>query len=599
MSALKAMSAAIAQRGPDGEGMWVDSRAGRVGALIHRRLAIIDLPGGSQPMANEDGRVRVVFNGEIYNHVELRRELERAGHRFATDHSDTEVLVHGWEEWGEELPGKLVGMFAFGVWDEGEETLFLARDRMGQKPLLYAALDDGIVFGSTIPSVLAWGEVPRRVPEQHVAMYLLMGYLPPPWTIYRDVVQVMPGHFVKLQRDVLTGGAYWKGKVGVRAWELEEASAAVREAVERAVASQLESDVPLACFLSGGIDSSIVAAVMQKAVRAAGGESIHTVSVGFREAGFDETGYAEQVAKQIGSRHTRLEVDAHQDVMGTLEGLVAGQLGQPFGDSSILPTYHLSRAVRALAPVALAGDGADEFFGGYDRYRAVGFLGRWGWLLRGMPLGMPGGGERWRRLVHAARGGSYTVGQYPRLLEIFPCDEVQRLFRMPILQRSEESEGEGVRYAMGLDQREYLPGDILHKVDAASMALALEVRAPFLDHRVVELARSFSEGMLIRGGKGKWILRQAFWDVLPREILVRGKKGFAVPMGAWFRGDLRGAVEGLLRASGSFSRQYFDGPMVERMLAEHQSRRRDHTHRLFTLLMLEVWWREAGAVLEE
>ncbi|HVS72172.1 MAG TPA: asparagine synthase (glutamine-hydrolyzing) [Phycisphaerae bacterium] len=432
---IRGMSEALAHRGPDGRGEFVDPRAGKVAALVHRRLAVIDLPCGAQPMGNEDGRVQVVFNGEIYNHAELRAALMRAGHRFATDHSDTEVLVHGWEEWGEELPGKLLGMFAFAVWDfrRGEngrevDTLFLARDRMGQKPLFYASLEDGVAFGSTIPSVLAWPEVPRRLPREQIGLYLLLGYFPAPQTVWRDVHQVLPGAWVRLRGEVLDGKRYWTPMGDVRPEEraaereVERARGELHGLMEEAVRSQLVSDVPVACFLSGGIDSSIVAALMQAAARRGGGESIRTVSVGFAEAGFDETEFAEQVARKIGSVHTRLEVSADGDVLGDLAALMHAGLGQPFADSSLLPTYQLSKAVRSIAPVALSGDGADELFGGYDRYRAMRMLARWSPLSRFVPRTMPLGSlakrERYRRLAAAARAGIASE-RYTRLVEIF------------------------------------------------------------------------------------------------------------------------------------------------------------------------------------
>jgi asparagine synthase (glutamine-hydrolysing) len=615
------MLTALEHRGPDGEGWWVDPRAGKVVGLVHRRLAIIDLPCGGQPMRNEDGRVQVVFNGEIYNHAELRRELIGRGHRFATDHSDTEVLVHGWEEWGIELPERLRGMFAFGVWDfrpgsdgQARDTLFLARDRMGQKPLFYATLEDGIVFGSTIGSVLAWPEVPRRVPREQIAVYLRLGYVPPPATIWRDISQVVPGGWVRLRGEVMDGGVYWRPEAtacrernggGGGALSGEGARRQVRECVSRAVASQLISDVPIACFLSGGIDSSIVAALMQEAASRAGGPPIQTVSVGFAEASFDETAYAEAVAKKIGSRHTRLEVRPESNVLETLGELMRASLGQPFADSSIVPTHQLSKAVREIAPVALSGDGADELFGGYDRYLAMGLLARWAgvarWMPRAVAVGAPGRRERYRRLMRAAREAQ-PGERYTRLMEIFPAEAVEAL----VGERgdwdspgSDEGEGQSaVRMAMLRDQREYLPGDVLWKVDSASMLEALEVRSPFLDHGVVELANGLPLSELVQGGVGKWILRETFREELPEEVRGRGKKGFAVPIGEWFKGELRGPLEEMVLDGNGFVGQYLNRGAVERLVREHQGGARDHTLRLFSLLMLELWAREFHPVVE-
>jgi asparagine synthase (glutamine-hydrolysing) len=600
-SPLAAMAAAIAHRGPDGQGIWTDPRPHYTAALVHRRLAIIDLPGGAQPMANEDHCVHVVFNGEIYNHAELRQQLQQRGHRFASDHSDTEVLVHGWEEWGTELPAKLLGMFAFAVWDSKTDTLFMGRDRMGQKPLFYATLEDGIVFGSTVNAVLQWPEVPRRVPRHQVALYLTLGYLPPPQTIYRDISQVMPGHFLRLRRDVLDGGRYWDPYAGNTA--TQSVAVPLRQTIANAVQSQLIADVPIACFLSGGIDSSIIATLMQQAVKNAGGDAIQTVSVGFAEASFDETQYAKLIADRIGSRHTRLQVDLHQDVLPTLERLMRETLGQPFADSSIIATFHLSRAVRAIAPVALSGDGGDELFAGYDRYRAIVLLQRWARVLRMMPSRAPVGNlakqERYRRLAYAARGGDYAPGQYPRLMEIFPADDAEHLVgTSPLPLETLEDNAGPLRYAMFHDRKSYLPGDVLWKVDSASMAVALEVRSPFLDHHVVAQANALPDSDLIRGKTGKWILRQTFADALPPDILTRGKKGFAVPIGQWFNTDLAALLSDALTAPDSFARQNLNQPLVARLQHEHRTGTRDHTHRLFALLMLELWWKQSRATLE-
>lgn len=605
---LTRMAACIAHRGPDGQGIWTDPRPGRTLALVHQRLAVIDLPLGSQPMPNEDGRVQVVFNGEIYNHADLRRELTAAGHRFASDHSDTEVLVHGWEQWREKLPEKLTGMFAFAIWDSAADTLFLARDRMGQKPLFYAILEDGIVFGSTIPAVLAWPEVPRRIPREQIALYLQLGYVPPPGTIYRDVSQVMPGHWVRVQRDVLYGERYWHSKMFFRdpAAKYRLAPEAdlkreLRDRITAAVHSQLLADVPVACFLSGGIDSSIIASLMQQHVAARGGPAIRTVSVGFGESDFDETRFAQTIADTIGSHHTRLEVNVKQDVPGTLQYLLHHVLGQPFGDSSLLPTYHLSKAVRGMATVALSGDGADELFGGYDRYRAMEVLPQYRWALRHMPPWLPVGSlrrrERLRRMVHAANAPGLSEA-YTRLVGIFSLPHISALLDIPdeslLPWAPTPAELDApdyispLRMAMLRDQREYLPGDVLWKVDSASMAVALEVRSPFLDHRVVESANSLWEIVLIGQGMGKFLLRETFEDLLPEAVRTRGKKGFGVPIGHWFRGPLRNFLHDTLAAPTPLS-NLLRRPAVDRLLAEHHARRRDHTHRLFTLLMLQLW----------
>ncbi len=612
-STLARMSSALAHRGPDGDGLYTDPRPSHTVALIHRRLAIIDLHDGLQPMSNEDGLVQVVFNGEIYNHAELRRQLQAAGHRFATDHSDTEVLVHGWEQWGTDLPSKLLGMFAFAVWDarDHRDTLFLARDRMGQKPLFYATLEDGIVFGSTINAVLQWPEVPRRMPREQLGLYFLLGYFPAPQTVWRDISAILPGGWLRLRKDVVDGGIYWEKTT--QSDNPQPGPEQLRAELSRAVESQLIADVPIACFLSGGIDSSIIAALMQQAVRAKGGDPITTLSVGFTESGFDETRFAAAVAEKIGSRHQRLEVHANQDILPTLRMLMETSLGQPFADSSILPTYQLSTAVRQVAPVALSGDGADELFAGYDRYRAMLLLQRWRSLARLMPKSVPLGSlakqERYRRLAAAARS-AIPSQQYTRLVEIFPIDLAESLLGDSIMDWFPLPEEYGLpddtsplRLAMLRDQQEYLPGDVLWKVDSASMSAAqgnaLEVRSPFLDHHVVELANALPDHLLLRGSQGKALLRDTFADLLPPAILSRTKKGFAVPIGQWFKTDLRNDLSDLLTARNSFVRTHLQPQPLDALLHEHFAGTRDHTHRLFALLTLELWAKQFSPTVEK
>ena len=378
-----------------------------------------------------------------------------------------------------------------------------------------------------------------------------------------------------------------------------------------AVRSQLIADVPMACFLSGGIDSSIIAAVMQDEVRKLGGEAIRTVSVGFRESGFDETEYARAVAEKIGSRHLRVEVDARADVFGVLEVLMGQCLGEPFADSSIVPTYHLSKAAREVATVALSGDGADELFGGYDRYRAMMMMERWGGSGRLLAHLVPravGNKEKYRRFVAAARAGILSE-RYTRLVEIFPIGLAEEVMGADVMDwfplPEEYGLGEDVsalRFSMRRDQQEYLPGDVLWKVDSGSMSIGgkgpLEVRSPFLDHRVVEMANGLGDEMMMPGGVGKFVLREAFSDSLPDVVKKRGKKGFWVPIGEWFRGELKSGVMDLLFSSDSFCSQHLRKSVVERIFGEHVRGERDHTHRVFALVMLEMWWRRFKPSIE-
>jgi len=593
------MSQAIAHRGPDSHGLFTDNHA----ALLHARLAIIDRTGGHQPMSNETHDVHVICNGEIYNHVELRRELQAAGHVFKSHHSDTEVLIHGWEQWGIELPTKLLGMFAFAIYDTRTHirTLFLARDRMGQKPLFYAVLEDCLVFGSTIPSVLAWPDVPRRVPKEQIALYLLLGYLPAPQTIFRDVNQLLPGSWLRLQNDVLDGDKYWTSASSAPPIENRKLKI---ENLQEAVSSQLIADTPITCFLSGGLDSSIIATLAQQAM----GGGLQTISVSFEESEFDESQYANAVAQKIQSRHTQLTVHANQNVIETLELLMQKSLGQPFADSSILPTYHLSQAAKQIAPVALSGDGADELFAGYDRYRAMILLSRFRSFAKLLPKSSPIGSlskrERYRRLAAAAKSNILSE-QYTRLIEIFPRPLIEEFLREPVLdyfplpeEYNLPDDVSPLRLAMLRDQSEYLPSDVLWKVDSASMIHALEVRAPFLDHRIVELANSLSDSALIQNGQGKAPLRQLFVADLPPIILSRRKKGFAVPIGQWFNTSLRTSLTDLLLSQQSFTKTYLHVQTIERLLHEHRTATRDHTHRLFALLTLELFWQSFRPTLD-
>jgi asparagine synthase (glutamine-hydrolysing) len=380
---------------------------------------------------------------------------------------------------------------------------------------------------------------------------------------------------------------------------------AIRSRVQEAVASQLEADVPMSCFLSGGLDSSIVATLMQQASRQRGGESIRTVSVGFRESRFDETRYAASVAATIGSRHTRLEVDAHQDVPGTLSRLMETGLGQPFADSSILPTYHLSHAVRQLGPVALSGDGGDELFGGYDRYRALPLLQRWSWFLRCLPAGLSRR-ERVRRMLNAARGRDLPE-RYTRLVALFGPEDLAVLlpdaagladYAPGRMELAVPASASSERYGMARDQADYLPGDVLWKVDTAAMDVALEVRSPLLDHDVVSLANDLPTSALFAGARGKHVFRAAFAPLLPAAILQRSKQGFGVPIGAWFRQDLRPFLHETLLATSALTRSVLYTATVQRLLDEHDRGTRDHTHRLFSLLMLELWFRQSSATIE-
>ncbi len=581
----------LRHRGPDGSGQWNNMTSPGHGALVwlvHRRLSIIDHAGGHQPMDNEDGSVHVVFNGEIYNHLELRRELSDLGHSFTSDHCDTEVLVHGWEQWKTDLPGKLRGMFAFALWDGRREELFLARDYFGQKPLFYTVTDRRLVFGSTLPSVRCWPGVAAAASIASLNRYLQVGYLPPSETIYRDIKSVEPGTWMHMDGNGLSIGAFWRPEQSLlRLGQpldvvTDDDIRTVRQIIFDAVESQLHADVPMVGFLSGGIDSALVCGVA-KALKLDRCE-LQTVTVGFDEKAYDEMSLAEQTAGRLNLRHHQCYIDMKPSAMPTLEWLMKYTLGQPFADSSILPTYWVANVARSLAPCALSGDGGDEIFGGYDRYRAARIL--------GSGLRLPDWGyrsERMRRMAVASRGQGWQK-QYASLCALFQPSDLAPLGNVQAAGRYQPpSSWDIIRQCMLTDQYYYLPGDVLWKVDSASMACGLEVRSPLLDHHLADWANRFSGGVMMNWRRGKLLLRRAMGDFLPPSVQRGPKRGFGVPIGAWMRDSLRADTEAILFSSDALNKALGIAQLVEHCWKEHLAGRREHTHRIFALLMLEVW----------
>jgi asparagine synthase (glutamine-hydrolysing) len=551
---LVRMSAAVAHRGPDGAGEYVDGPA-RV-FLAHRRLAILDLEGGAQPMWDASGETGVVFNGEIYNHRELRAELEALGHRFQSDHSDTEVLVHGYRAWGAALPQRLNGMFAFVVFDRRARRLFAARDRFGKKPFYYCAHPDGLVFGSELAAVLAHGAVRRDLDEVALQKYFGYGYLPAPWTLYRGVKKLPGGHHLTLDLASarLATDAYWRFAIEVqepRASE-DELAEELRRLLAQAVRRRLISDVPLGVFLSGGLDSS---AVLAYAAQAAGSERVRTFAIGFDEPSFDESRHARAAASAFGAQHGErvLRLESAREAIPAL----LGALDEPTGDSSVLPTHILSRFTRESVTVALGGDGGDELFAGYDPFSAIGPAMQYArWMPRplhraakalagALPVshGYMSAGFRAQRSL---RGLDWPPALWnPVWLAPVGPDDAKRLFERPLAPEELYSEAveawaqsgaaHPVDRALEFYARFYLQDDILAKVDRASMLVALEVRAPFLDNDLVDFARRLPHRYKVRHGRRKVLLRSALRGVLPDEILARRKQGFAVPIGRWLR----------------------------------------------------------------
>ena len=593
---LERISATIAHRGPDGEGYHVNhdgepSKERPQVALAFRRLAILDPdPRSNQPFT--DGRNWLVFNGEIYNFRELRKELEAADPSYAwRTTGDTEVLLRAYAIWGERCVERLNGMFAFAIWDEGRKALFLARDPMGQKPLYVAPKDGVIAFASEVGALRPLEWIDFGTWDEGLFRYLRYGYTD---RFYQGCFQ-HPAGFTRTE-DV--GGAgylrrhFHSEMPGAK--EPSRGPADARSLVVDAVARQLVSDVPLGVFLSGGVDSSVVAC----AARQQG--PVQTFSIGFDDPRYDESGYAEEVAKHLGTAHHvfRVRPDAAEDLPK-----LAAVFGEPFADSSALPTHYLARETRKHVKVALSGDGGDELFGGYDRYRAMQLGGRlrmlapFGGIGRRLARGHPKSKvtRAGRLLATLSLSQAMRYDAYVRLFddatigallgESLPSPQIADLFEIESRRHREP-----VRAAAATDRAMYLPDDLLTKVDRASMLHNLEVRSPFMDPRLVHFAAGLTTDQLIGGGP-KRLLREAFVNDLPASVFTRRKMGFAVPIGEWFRGELRPMLRDHLFASASFARTRFDMATVERLVEEHEQTRVDHSQRLYALLMLELWWR--------
>jgi asparagine synthase (glutamine-hydrolysing) len=661
---LEKMSAAIAHRGPDGEGFHLTREnepitpdAPQV-ALAFRRLAILDPdPRSNQPF--HIGPLTLVFNGEIYNFRELRNELSklRPDYQWRTT-GDTEVLLMAYEVWQEKCVEKLNGMFAFAVWDEQKKKLFLARDRMGQKPLFFAAIDENgqpwegvpathadgvsldiedpadrrrigrqltgkrprtIIFASEISALRNINWLDQTIRRSSLLEYLRWGYLFGVETIYRGLQNIPPATWLRTSRSEFGAASYFSPNTNHCATEPQKnAVANIRQLVDLAVKRQLVSDVPLGCFLSGGTDSSVVAAAMKRSVSP--DQPVLTFSIGFNEPRYDEREYARAVAQHLGTQHHEFLVqpNAADDLLK-----LAATFGEPFADSSALPTYYLARETRKFVKVALSGDGSDELFGGYNRYRAMAigkFLDRIPQPLRRVVVNVAASrtlrflrnGHPKSQLALALRMASAfdlrSGERYASYMRLFPESLLQEIILDPVPAMPVAGGMIGVTYstvyvpsrnfmfadavqsALATDRKTYLPGDLLTKVDRCSMLHALEVRSPFMDHELVQFAAGLTSDQLLKGGP-KRMLREAFAKDLPDFVFKRKKMGFAVPIGEWFRGELRAMLRDNLFASDSFARAHFNMKVVERLVEEHESQRVDHSQRLYALLMLELWWK--------
>jgi asparagine synthase (glutamine-hydrolysing) len=597
------MCQSIVHRGPDDEGIYVK---GNVGLGI-RRLSIIDLSGGRQPIHNEDKTIWVVFNGEIYNFIELRAELERAGHHFYTN-TDTEVIVHLYEDLGSNCVQKLRGMFAIAVYDERRKCLLLARDRLGKKPLHYSFAKGQFMFGSEIKSLLAVAPELGEVDPEAILQYFYFGYILDPSTAFRSIRKLPPGFLLEFANGQISLRQYWDlppyGTAEPKSEEeyLEE----LEHQLDEAVRIRLISDVPLGALLSGGVDSSTIVALMARA----SSRPVKTFTIGFSREDFNEAKAARMVSERFGTEHQELIVEPK---MGETLQQLSSSLEEPFADSSILPTYYVSHLTRQHVTVALAGDGGDELFAGYERY-AIG-------LRRQVFDHIPPWAGRWYREYAYPRLPSTFVGRrflfnislpsrdrYLDSLSFLPACHRERAFfsdefldsfcdAAPPLRSFQNyfdsaPADQLLNRMLYLDTKTYLPGDILTKVDRMSMAASLEVRAPMLDHHVVEWAARLPENLKFRDGHGKYLLKKLAARVgVPQEVLNRPKQGFALPLVHWMRGELKDELLPILVEPRTLERGYFNRQAVRALLEEHSRGRRDHSAQIWLLLMFELWHR--------
>ncbi len=626
---LEKMGNAIAHRGPDDSGVWFDADAG-VG-LSHRRLSILDLsPAGHQPMHSESGRYVIVFNGEIYNHNEIRKELERLSARQWAGHSDTEVMLASVEEWGlKEAVNRFTGMFAIALWDRKECVLSIVRDRLGEKPLYYGWIGNTFVFASELKALRAhplWrGEINRDA----IALLMRHNYIPAPYSIYKGICKLLPGTIAKIgvgDKNIVPE-PYWSAKefaefgithpfVGGKAKAIEQLDSLLRDAI----AKQMVADVPLGAFLSGGIDSSTVVALMQ----AQNNRPVKTFTIGFNESGYNEAEDAKKVARHLGTDHTELYISP-QEAMAVIPKLPT-IYDEPFSDSSQIPTFIVSQMARRHVTVSLSGDAGDELFGGYNRY----FQGRQIWnKVRNIPLPLrslaakiitsvsPQRLDRIAEAFSSVMPAELKAGRagdkLHKLAEIIDKDSPEALYKELVSHWKSPSSvvldsnepptviSDRGQWAdlddftlrmMYLDTMTYLPDDILVKVDRAAMGVSLETRVPFLDHNVVEFAWRLPLSLKVRNGQRKWILRQVLYKYVPSELIERPKMGFGVPIDTWLRGPLRDWVEELLNENRLRQEGFFEPTLIRKKWVEHLSGKRNWQYHLWDVLMFQSWLEE-------
>ncbi|KVS40666.1 asparagine synthase (glutamine-hydrolyzing) [Burkholderia ubonensis] len=627
---LARMTASLAHRGPDAQGTWLDAQAGI--ALGHRRLAIVDLSvHGRQPMASVCGRFVLVFNGEIYNHQALRAELERTGRAPAwRGHSDTEVLLAAIAAWGVEAAlRRATGMFAIALWNRESRVLTLARDRIGEKPLYYGRIGDALVFASELKALRSFPGFDGAIDRDALCLYLRQSSVPAPYTIYRGIRKLPPGTFIQFEhaRDTPRVRAYWSLEQAIEAGRAEPFEGSEQEAVgqldailRKAVAQQMEADVPLGAFLSGGIDSSAIVALMQ----AQSSTPVDTFTIGFHEAGYDEAGYAKAVARHLGTRHTELYVTADHAL--AVVPKLPSIYDEPFSDASQIPTFLVSELTRRHVKVSLSGDGGDELFGGYTRYFLTPRLWR---KLHRVPAAVrariaaalhalrPDHADQLAAVAQSAWSGAEARDTPPRIGDrlhklghVMTADSRIGLYRllMSAVHHPERIALAGqepptpldtasawpadltfAEQAMAIDTLTYLPTDILTKVDRAAMAVSLETRMPFLDHHVVEFAWRLPASVRLPDGRSKVLLRRLLDAYVPASLIDRPKQGFCAPIDHWLRGSLRDWAEALLHPARLREEGFFDAAAVERLWRQHQTGRMNWQHQLWTVLMFQAW----------
>jgi asparagine synthase (glutamine-hydrolysing) len=602
------MCQVMRHRGPDDEGIYVKNNVG----IGMRRLSIIDLASGHQPISNEDGTVWIVFNGEIYNHKQIRAELEQRGHRFATN-SDTEAILHAYEEYGEACPEKLNGMFGFAIWDENKQRLFIARDRIGIKPMYYYHDGKRFVFGSELKALLQVRDIPRRVNPPALDNFLTFEYVPAPLSIFESIYKLEPGHSLLCENGKIHKRRFWKLGYDIRPRSENEICEELVSILQDAVKIRLMSEVPLGAFLSGGIDSSTIVALMSRVMD----RPVKTFSIGFEDSTYNELKYARIIAQKFKTEHHEFTIKP--DAVDLTQNLVRNYVDEPFGDFSLFPTYLVSKMAREYVTVTLSGDGGDELFAGYDHYIAN----RIGQIYQSIPgifrkgliepiLKRVPPTEKKKGLINRAK--RFVEGaQLPADLQhtrwmIFLSAYEKNLLYSPDFQdhiRNFDSYAHVRHFFKNapttdpLDQQEYvdihtyLVDDILVKVDRMSMATSLEARVPFLDHRVVEFSATIPSQLKLAGlshQKTKYILKKAMENILPHEIIYRGKEGFSIPIKNWLKNELKPMLLDVLSPERIKSEGFFNPEYVEQLKREHFQNIENHSHRLWALMMFGIWY---------